>query len=118
MQDLIDIYLNICIDESEGKTPRAQVQIRNISTIPVSLIHYRFNGVERSIAPYRLPPASQYSEAYYYIWLPENGIADYVSFSLYFMDSMKRVWRMDGFAEIKNGRWEVSSQQPVMQNRE
>lgn len=75
-------------------------------------IFYVFNGVERVISPYRLPPAVQFPDAYYYINLPSVNHMDYASFTLHFEDTTQRKWRVPGRAEFKSGTWELSWEKP------
>lgn len=118
LQDAIDVYLeigfrNAIVKEKEMLVP--VIMVHNISTLPVSLVGYTFNGIERNISAYRLPPAAQFPNAHYFIYLPLEDI-DYVSFLLEFEDFFKRKWSVKGFAEIRNGRWEISSQMPACKN--
>lgn len=115
IQDGVDIYLRtkyLMDKEDPSKMIAAQIEIRNISATPLSLERYVFNGVERVILPYRLPPAAQFPEAYYYINLPSVKQMDYASFTLYFEDTTQRKWRVSGRAEFKNGTWELSWEKP------
>ncbi|MBQ3180396.1 MAG: hypothetical protein IJB55_03470 [Firmicutes bacterium] len=114
LQDAVDVYLAIGAYQAtfEQETIYAPViMIHNISTLPIALCGYTFNGIERKIPAYRLPPASQFPNAHYYVYLPIKDI-DYVSFVLELEDSFKRKWKVNGFAEIKNGKWEISSDTP------
>ena len=115
IQDGVDFYLRIAqrVDEKDpSKMLSAYIEIRNISATPLSLERYVFNGVERIISPYRLPPAAQFPDAYYYINLPPVDQMDYASFTLYFEDATQRKWEVPGRAEFKNGRWELSWEKP------
>ena len=126
LQDVVDVYLAIACEQrrilageiKDGKGKKEKVigvpivKIHNISTLPISLIGYNFNGMDRKISPYRLPPAAQFPAAYYYIELPYNNVVDYVSLLLVFEDSFKNKWKVKAFAEYRNGRWEISSQKP------
>lgn len=100
-----------CIHDP-SKMIAAQIEIRNISATPLSLERYVFNGVERVISPYRLPPAVQFPDAYYYINLPSVNHMDYASFTLHFEDTTQRKWRVPGRAEFKSGTWELSWEKP------
>lgn len=64
------------------------------------------------ISPYRLPPAVQFPDAYYYINLPSVNHMDYASFTLHFEDTTQRKWRVPGRAEFKSGTWELSWEKP------
>ena len=115
IQDGIDLYLRtkyIMDKDDPSKMIATQIEIRNISATPLSLERYVFNGVERVISPYRLPPAAQFPDAYYYINLPSVNQMDYASFTLYFEDATQRKWKVSGRAELKNGNWELSSEKP------
>lgn len=114
LQDAVDVYLEIglrpeIINQKEGVVP--VIRIHNISALPIALQGYIFNGMERKISLYRLPPAAQFPNAHYYIYLPIEGI-DYVSFSIEFEDTFHRRWEVKGFTELKNGKWEVSADMP------
>lgn len=114
LQDAVDVYLEIgfraaIVNQEESAVP--VIMIHNISALPIALQGYIFNGIERKISPYRLPPAAQFPNAHYYIYLPVEGI-DYVSFSLEFEDTFRRRWEVKGFTELKNGKWEVSADVP------
>jgi len=118
LQDAVDIYLEIGmrsakIEENILEVP--VIMIHNVSTLPIALNEYCFNGITRKISPYRLPPADQFPNAHYYIYLPIKDF-DYVSFSLTFEDSFKRTWIINGFTELKNGGWEVSFEIPKLKN--
>lgn len=115
IQDGVDIYLrtNYFMDKDDSsKMIASQIEIRNISATPLSLERYVFNGIERVISPYRLPPAVQFPDAYYYINLPSVKQMDYASFILYFEDTVQRKWKVPGCAEFKNGTWELSWEKP------
>ena len=67
IQDGVDIYLRtkyLMDKDDPSKMIAARIEIRNISATPLSLERYVFNGVERVISPYRLPPALQFPDAY------------------------------------------------------
>lgn len=115
IQDSVDIYLrtvNLVDKEDSSKVIVSRIEIRNISATPLSLERYIFNGVERIILPYRLPPAIQFPDAYYYINLPSSDLMDYSSFTLYFEDATRCKWIVSGRAELKNGSWELSWEVP------
>ena len=115
IQDGVDIYLRtkyLMDKDDPSKMIAAQIEIRNISATPPSLERYVFNGVERVISPYRLPPAVQFPDAYYYINLPSVNHMDYASFTLHFEDTTQRKWRVPGRAEFKSGTWELSWEKP------
>ena len=115
IQDNIDIYLrikNITDKNDQFKTVASQIEVRNISSTPLSLEGYTFNGVERTILPYRLPPAVQFPDAYYYINLPSVDVTDYASYILYFEDAFQRKWKISGSAEVRNGGWDLSWEKP------
>lgn len=115
IQDGVDIYLRtkyLMDKDDPSKMIAAQIEIRNISATPLSLERYVFNGVERVISPYRLPPAVQFPDAYYYINLPSVNHMDYASFTLHFEDTTQRKWRVPGRAEFKSGTWELSWEKP------
>lgn len=114
LQDAVDVYLEIGARPAKiGQETIAApvIMIHNISTLPVALHGYTFNGIERKIPVYRLPPAVQFPNAHYFIYLPIKDI-DYASFVLELEDSFKRKWSVRGFAEFKNGKWEISSDTP------
>lgn len=114
-KDGVDIYLRtkyLMDKDDPSKMIAAQIEIRNISATPLSLERYVFNGVERVISPYRLPPAVQFPDAYYYINLPSVNHMDYASFTLHFEDTTQRKWRVPGRAEFKSGTWELSWEKP------
>lgn len=120
LQDAVDIYLRIGtqLANVDGETVEVPViMIHNISMLPVTLSEYCFNGIIRKISPYRLPPAAQFPDAYYYINLPIRDF-DYVSFSLTLKDSFKRTWLVKGFSELKNGAWGVSAEIPELKKPE
>ena len=115
IQDGVDVFLHVeyIVDKDvSSKIIASRIQVRNISAMPLSLERYVFNGVERVISPYRLPPAAQFPDAYYYINLPSINQMDYASFTLYFEDATQRKWKVSGRAELKNGNWELSSEKP------
>ena len=116
LQDAVDVYLvtgfhPAIVNQEEGVVSVPVIMIHNISVLPIALQGYIFNGMERKISPYRLPPAVQFPDAYYYIYLPIEGI-DYVSFSIEFEDSFHRRWEVKGFTELRNGKWELSADMP------
>ena len=111
--DDADEILEYLMDKDDpSKMIAAQIEIRNISATPLSLERYVFNGVERVISPYRLPPAAQFPDAYYYINLPSVNQMDYASFTLHFEDTTQRKWKVPGRAEFKSGTWELSWEKP------
>lgn len=115
IQDGVDIYLrtkHFMDKDDPSKMIAAQIEIRNTSATPLSLERYVFNGVERVISPYRLPPAAQFPDAYYYINLPSVNQMDYASFTLHFEDTTQRKWKVPGRAEFKSGTWELSWEKP------
>ena len=115
IQDNVDIYLrinNLIDNDDQSNIIASKIEVRNISATPLTLEKYIFNGVERIILPYRIPPASQFSDANYYINLPPANVTDYVSFILYFEDSMQSKLEVHGRVEFKNGNWEPTWEKP------
>ena len=118
IQDNMDVFLQLVntITESDAGEIRSYCfHIYNVSATPLCLSRYTFNGIERVISPYRLPPASQFPNAYYYINLPSPDVLDYSSFDLHFLDISKRKWLVSGRTEWKNGRWEISWDLPQIE---
>lgn len=110
IQENVDVFLSISPQEAMVETEKCTVpiiKVQNIGTFPITLTRYICNGVNRKIAPFRLPPASQFPNAYYYIYLPIDG-CDYVSFKLYFKDTVGNQWVAIGYAEFKNDLWEIA----------
>lgn len=117
IQDSIDVYLRIHAVFSESDPSEllsAKVAIYNISTLPLTLEKYNFNGVVRQISPYRIPSTMQFSDAYYYINLPHVSRMNYSSFTLFFEDAVGRKWTVEGKAEYQNEGWQLSWNKPVM----
>lgn len=83
MQDNVDVYLSVenVVSNDKSELLASRIQIRNISTLPLTIEKYRFNGVKREISPYRLPSTTQFPDAFYYINLPAVGNSDYVRIS-------------------------------------
>ncbi|MBQ8217469.1 MAG: hypothetical protein IJZ91_05840 [Oscillospiraceae bacterium] len=114
MQDNVDVFLRTeyIFSNERNNLLGAKIQIRNISALPLTLVKYTFNDAEWKISPYRLPPASQFPDAYYYINLPSTNYKDYAVYELHFLDALKRKWLIKGFAEFKNNEWHLSWDMP------
>lgn len=82
------------------------VTIRNISGNVVYLEKYVFNGSEHSLGKYVLPPVSDFP-AFRYIDLPMNT-TDHVSLVISFRDWQDNLWETTGYADVKNGIWELT----------
>ncbi len=110
IQENVDVFLSIAWQEAMVGTEMRNVpviKIQNIGTSPLTLTRYLYSGADRKISPFRIPPASQFPNAYYYINLPIAG-CDYVSFELHFLDTSGNSWVAGGYSELRNGVWELS----------
>jgi len=108
IQDYTDVYIDIserkALFNGEEKI-YSIIRIHNISTMPLTLTGYNLNGMDRKVAPYRLPPSSQFNQAHYYIYL---DIFNYVSFQIFFSDAIGTKWKATGYCEFRDGKWDIS----------
>lgn len=82
------------------------VCIRNIGNAAIYLEKYIFNGQERPLGKYVLPPVSTY-DWYRYIELPTNGI-DFVSLRIEFEDWDGQKWQTTGNVSYGGGEWKIA----------
>ena len=85
---------------------RPAICIRNIGANVIYLENYTFNGREFPLGKYILPPVSAF-DGFRYIYLPTNG-TDHVSLRINFLDWQDQKWQTTGYADLKNGIWEVT----------
>lgn len=82
------------------------IYIRNLGNNVIYLEKYIFNGREYPLGEEVLPPLSKY-DGFRYIDLPTDGTT-HVSLNIYFKDWQKRLWQVDGYADFKDGKWEIT----------
>lgn len=111
-QDKVELYLlhgPITLRKIDGTTPdemRPGIFIRNVGNSVIYLEKYTFNGREYPLNREVLPPVSSY-DGFHYIYLPMDGTT-HVSLSIDFYDWKKRHWQTKGYADFRNGLWEIS----------
>lgn len=81
------------------------VYIKNIGNNVIYIEKYIFNGQERPLGKYVLPPVSTY-DWYRYIELPTNGI-DFVSLKIEFEDWDGQKWQTTGNVSYGEGEWKI-----------
>lgn len=112
MQSKVELYLlfqPITLHNANGDTPDSvlpAIYIRNIGTNVVYLEKYIFNGKEYPLHKEVLPPVSAY-DGFHFIYLPTDGTT-HISLSIDFYDWKNQLWTTKGYADFKNGIWEVT----------
>lgn len=111
-QNKVELYLlsqPITLRSAKGDVPDQilpAIYIRNIGANVVYLENYTFNGREYPLGKNVLPPVSAY-DGFRYIYLPTNG-TDHVSLKINFLDWQGQKWQTTGYADVKDGQWEVT----------
>ncbi|MBQ9970052.1 MAG: hypothetical protein IJP15_06110 [Oscillospiraceae bacterium] len=111
-QNKVELYLideYIVMHDALGQKPDKNVPaiiIRNIGNSVVYLERYIFNGREYPIGKEVLPPISAFN-GIRYIELPTDSTT-HVSFSIDFRDWRDNPWKTVGYADLRNGRWEIT----------
>ena len=72
----------------------------------IYLDKYLFNGKEYPLRKEVLPPVSAYN-GFHYIYLPTDGTT-HVSFEIDFYDWQNKMWKTKGYADFRNGLWEIT----------
>lgn len=80
--------------------------VRNLGNNVIYLEKYVFNGREYPLGKEVLPPLSKI-DGFRYIDLPTDG-TQHVSLSVYFRDWQKHLWKTVGYADYKDGQWEIT----------
>lgn len=113
MQNKVELYLLVdsCIHrDKNGEKPDQEVPaifIRNVGSSVIYLEKYIFNGREYPKGKTVIPSVSAFSNAFYWIELPTNGVT-HVSLEITFLDWKMRPWKTVGYADFKDGKWEIS----------
>lgn len=112
MQDKVELYLlaePITLRDAKRETADKVFPgmfIRNIGNNVLYLEKYTFNGREYPLGKEVLPPVSSYN-GFHYIYLPTDGTT-HVSFTIFFFDWKKRAWKTEGYADLREGVWEIT----------
>ena len=111
-QNKVELYLlsqPITLKNANGSVPDKAlpaIYIRNIGANVVYLEKYTFNGREFPLGKEVLPPVSS-CDGFRYIYLPTDG-TDHVSLKIFFLDWQNQKWQTTGYADLKNGIWEIT----------
>ena len=111
-QNKVELYLlsqPITLRSAKGDAPDRvlpAIYIRNIGANVVYLENYTFNGREFPLGKNVLPPVSAY-DGFRYIYLPTDG-TDHISIKIDFLDWQNQKWQTTGYADMKDGIWEVT----------
>lgn len=111
-QNKVELYLlsqPITLKDANNKIPDKVVPaiyIRNIGSNVIYLEKYLFNGREYPLGKEVLPPVSSY-DGFRYIFLPTDGTI-HVSFEIKFRDWKMQKWKTVGYADFKDGVWDVT----------
>lgn len=80
--------------------------IRNVGSNVIYLEKYTFSGKDYPLNDQVLPPVSAY-DGYRYIYLPSDGTT-HISLIIDFKDWQKQRWQTTGYADFRDGKWEVT----------
>ena len=111
-QNKVELYLlsqPITLRSAKGDAPDRilpAICIRNIGANVVYLENYIFNGREYPLGKNVLPPVSAY-DGFRYIYLPTDG-TNHISLKVNFLDWQNQKWQTTGYADLKDGIWEVT----------
>ena len=111
-QNKVELYLlsqPITLRSAKGDVPDRvlpAIYIRNVGANVVYLENYTFNGREFPLGKEVLPPVSSY-DGFRYIYLPMDG-TDHISLKINFLDWQNQKWQTTGYADLKDGIWEVT----------
>ena len=111
-QNKVELYLlsePITLRKADGSVPDKIVTgiiIRNVGNNVVYLDKYSFNGKEYPLHKEVLPPVSSFN-GYHYIYLPTDNTT-HISLTVDFYDWQNRLWRTKGYADFRNGIWEIT----------
>lgn len=112
-QNKVELYLMAdcrIYRDAEGKMPDKKVPaifVRNIGGNIIYLENYIFNGRKYDVGKHVIPPVSTYQEALYSIELPTDGTT-HVSLEIKFLDWKSQKWELTGYADLRNGIWEIT----------
>lgn len=82
------------------------INIRNVGNNVIYLDKYLFNGRVYPLGKEVLPPVSIY-DCFHYIDLPTDGTI-HVSLEILFHDWQNQTWKTTGYADLRNGVWEMT----------
>lgn len=111
-QNKVELFLlshPITLHSAEGTVPDKVVPaifIRNIGANVIYLENYTFNGREFPLHKHVLPPVSTF-DGFRYIYLPTDG-TNHISLKINFLDWKNQKWQTTGYADFKDGIWEVT----------
>lgn len=111
-QNKVELYLlagQYTIHDADNVIPDRIVPaifVRNLGNNVIYLEKYVFNGRTYPLGEEVLPPLSKY-DGFRYIDLPTDG-TPHVSINVYFRDWQKKLWQVDGYADFRDGKWEVT----------
>lgn len=111
-QNKVELYLltgpitlhnidNIAPDET-----RLAIFIRNIGNQVIYLEKYTYDGKDYPLSNEVLPPVAAY-DGFRYIFLPRDGTT-HISLKITFKDWQKQQWQTIGYADFREGKWEVT----------
>lgn len=111
-QNKVELYLLVescTIHDINNQTPDKVVPaifIRNVGSNVTYLEKYTFNGRDYPLSDEVLPPVSSY-DGFRYIYLPRDGTT-HVSLMIVFKDWKKQRWQTTGYADFRDGKWEIT----------
>lgn len=106
-QNKVELYLIVALRQNASGIALPVIVIRNAGNNVVYLTKYDFNGREYPQNNFVLPTMATCSDASYYIDLPTDGLP-HVSLKLEFEDWKRQKWQTKGYADFKNGVWELT----------
>ncbi len=110
MKDIIELFIIFDVrktKQGEDEWTIPVMKIHNLGSMVVYLQYYIFNGRKYPVGNVALPTAESFSGYSYNIELPTNG-ENHVSYEIYILDPLDRMWRTEGFADIINDSWQVT----------
>ena len=111
-QNKVELYLLVGIHAYQDingdiikKIPA--IVIKNVGNSVIYLEKYVFNGREYPKGRSIIPPTSSVNDACYTIELPTDG-TPHVSLQISFQDWQGQKWDVTGYADLKEGFWELT----------
>lgn len=112
MQNKVELYLlfnSIVLRDTKKEKEDSvlpAIYIRNIGNNVIYLDSYIFNGKKYPLGKEVLPPVAAF-DGFHFIYLPTDGTY-HVSFEIYFYDWQNNPWKTVGYADLRNGVWEIT----------
>jgi len=116
IQEAVDLYVcfeNVTVQNGTTTNLAPIIKVHNVSSLPICITKHNYNGIVKEVPPYRMPPASQFPNAAYWLPLPMDT-SDHVSFEIFFVDAFNREWSVSGYGDKNTSilHWDITCNKP------